>query len=49
MKIVPRPVKVNTSNAEINKMLLGKELSEWEQRTSKLLAKMWQAYNFILR
>ena len=35
-KIITRPVKVNTGNAEIDKMLLGKELSEWVQRTSKL-------------
>ena len=35
-KIIPRKVKVNTGDAEIENMLLGKELLEWVQHTRKL-------------
>ena len=47
-KIVVIPVKVNTGDAEIDKMLLGKELSGWVQRTSKLSENMGRVYNLII-
>ena len=47
-KVIARTVKVNTSIAEIEKILLGKQLLVWLSRTSKLLANMGQAYNVIL-
>ena len=48
-KVIARPVKVNTGNAEIDKMLLGKQLFELMLRTRKLLVNMRQAYKVILR
>ena len=47
-KVNERPFKVNTGNADIDKMLLGNQLSEWVSRTSNLSANMGQAYNMIL-
>ena len=38
-KIIARPVKVNTGDGEVENMIIGKELSEWVQRTSKLSEK----------
>ena len=35
-KIITRSVNINTGNADIEKMLLVKQLSEWVLRTSKL-------------
>ena len=49
IKIIVIPVKFNTGNAEIDKMLLSKELLSWVQLTSKLLANMGQVYNVIIR
>ena len=49
LKIIMKPVEVNTGNTEIEKMLLGKELLEWVLCTSKLSANMGKAYNVILR
>ena len=46
--IIARQVNVNTGGAEIDKILLGKDLSELVQLTSKLSANMGQAYNVIL-
>ena len=48
-KVIARLVKVKTGDAEIDKMLLGKLLSEWVSRTITLLENMGQAYNVILR
>ena len=48
-KVNTRPVKANTVNAEIDKMLLGKQLSEWVSQTSKLSVNMGKLYNVILR
>ena len=48
-KVIARPVKVNTSIAEIEKILLGKQLLVWLSWTSKLLANMGQEYNMIPR
>ena len=48
-KINARPFKFNTGDEENEKMLLGKQLSEWLSRTSKLSSNMGQAYNVILR
>ena len=47
-KIIMRIVRVNTGDADINNKLLGKELSEWLQRTRKLLENMGHAYNSLL-
>ena len=47
-KIVVVPVKVNTGDVEIYKMILGKELSGWVQRTSKLSENMGRVYNLII-
>ena len=47
-KVIVSPVKVNTGDAEIDNMLLVKQLSEWLSRTSKLSENMVQAYNAIL-
>ena len=47
-KVIARPFKVNTDDADIDKMLLGKQLPEWVLRTSKLSENMGQAYNVIL-
>ena len=48
-KIIPRKVKVNTGDAEIENMLLGKELLEWVQHTRKLSENMGKDYKVILR
>ena len=48
-KIIARPVKFNTGDVEIDKMMLGKQLSEWVLRMRKLLANMSKAYKYILR
>ena len=47
-KIIAIPVRFNTVNAEIDKMITSKQLSEWVPQTSKLSANMGQAYNVIL-
>ena len=47
-KVIARLIKVNTVDADIDNMLLGKQLSEWVSQTSKLLENMGQAYNVIL-
>ena len=47
-KVTARPVKVNTGDADIDKMMLGKQLSEWVLRTVKLSANMGQTYNVII-
>ena len=46
--IIAIPVRFNTVNAEIDKMITSKQLSEWVPQTSKLSANMGQAYNVIL-
>ena len=48
VKITAIPIKVNMDDTEIDKLLLGKELSEWMQRTRKLLANTGQAYIVII-
>ena len=48
-EVIARPVKVNTGDADIENMLLVKQLSEWVPRTRKLSANIGQAYNMILR
>ena len=47
-KIISRRVKVNTGNTEIDNMLICKELSEWVERTIKILVNMGQVYNIII-
>ena len=47
-KVIARPVKVNTGDVEIENILMGKHISEWVSRTSKLSANMGQVYNIIL-
>ena len=47
-EIIARPVKVNNGDTEIDKMLLGKELSKWLHRTNKLSENVRQAYTVIL-
>ena len=47
-KVIARPVKIKNGDAEIEKMLLGKQLSEWVSRTSKLLENTGKAYNVII-
>ena len=41
-KVITRPIKVNTGDADIEKILLGKQLSEWVSQTSKLSDNMGQ-------
>ena len=47
-KVIASTVKVNTGDEDIEKMLLGKQLSERVLWTSKLSENMGQAYNVIL-
>ena len=48
VNIIVVPIKGNTGGDEIDKMILGKELSEWVQRTSKILVNMRQLYIIIV-
>ena len=47
-KVISRMVKFNTGDADIDNMLLVKQLLAWVYRTSNLSANMFQAYNVIL-
>ena len=48
VNIIVVPIKGNTGGDEIDKMILGKELLEWVQHTSKILVNMRQLYIIIV-